>query len=331
MTYPTTRMRRLRQNATFRDMVRETHLSVDHLVQPLFACPGSGVDRPVASMPGCSQMSRDRLVEECRELWDLGLRSVLLFGIPEKKDPEGASAVDPHGVVPEAVRALKAALPEMLVWCDICLCEYTDHGHCGILQNGRVDNDATLPQLAKMAVVCAHAGADVVAPSDMMDGRVGALRRTLDEGGYTDTVLVSYAAKYASAFYGPFREAAECAPRFGDRKSYQMDPGNGDEALREVALDLAEGADMVMVKPALAYLDIIHRIKETFRVPVAAYNVSGEYSMIKAAAAQGWVDGERLALEVLLSMRRAGADVILTYHAKEIARHLAAEGKGRWI
>jgi porphobilinogen synthase len=325
MGFPETRMRRLRRTENLRRMVAETRLSASQLVQPLFVCPGQGVTRPIESMPGCAQMSVDRTVEECRQLHSLGLRSVILFGLPERKDATGSSALDPHGAVPEAVRAIKAALPEMLVWCDVCLCEYTDHGHCGILRGEGVDNDATLEQLQGMALVCARAGADVVAPSDMMDGRVGAIRLALDEAGWTDTVLVSYAAKYASAFYGPFREAAECAPRFGDRKSYQMDPANSNEALREVALDLEEGADMVMVKPALAYLDIIRRIKEEFLVPVAAYNVSGEYAMIKAAASRGWIDGERAALETLLSMRRAGADVILTYHAKEVAGVLQAQ------
>jgi len=275
-------------------------------------------------MPGCAQMSPDRAALEARALFDLGLRSVILFGIPEEKDAVGSGASDPEGVVPRAVRAIKEAAPEMLVWCDVCLCEYTDHGHCGVLRGETIDNDATLPRLAAMALACTRAGADVVAPSDMMDGRVGAIRRALDENGFEETILVSYAAKYASAFYGPFREAAECAPRFGDRKSYQMDPGNSDEALREVALDLAEGADMVMVKPALPYLDIIRRVKDRFGVPVAAYNVSGEFAMIQAAAQRGWIDGERAALEVLYSIHRAGADVILTYHAREAARLLGA-------
>jgi len=329
MGFPNTRMRRMRRTEAVRRMVQETRLSAEQLVQPLFVCPGKGVERPVASMPGCAQMSADRIVDECRSSRDAGIRSVILFGIPEAKDPLGSAATDPHGVVPEAVRAIKRALPDLLVWCDICLCEYTDHGHCGILDGERIDNDATLPQLQKMAVACAEAGADVVAPSDMMDGRVGAIRRALEEAGHVETILVSYAAKYASAFYGPFRDAAECAPRFGDRKAYQMDPANSDEALREVALDLEEGADMVMVKPALAYLDIIRRIKDEFRVPVAAYNVSGEYAMLHAAAERGWMDLDRAALEILLSMRRAGADVILTYHAKRVAELLAkGEGKG---
>jgi porphobilinogen synthase len=325
MGYPTVRMRRMRQNETVRRLVRETHLSLDRLVQPLFVCPGRGIENSIPSMPGCFQMSADRIVNECLDLYEMGLRNVLLFGIPEHKDPLGSAATDDHGVVPEAVRAIKDARPDLLVWCDICLCEYTDHGHCGIVQGNRIDNDATLPQLAKMALACAHAGADVVAPSDMMDGRVATIRQALDRAGFVDTILVSYAAKYASAFYGPFRQAAECAPRFGDRKAYQMDPANSDEALREVALDLEEGADMVMVKPALPYLDVIRRIKERFRVPVVAYNVSGEYAMIKAAQHLGWMDGERAALEVLTSIHRAGADVILTYHAKEAARILDGE------
>jgi porphobilinogen synthase len=324
MGFPTVRMRRMRQNETVRRLVRETSLQAAKLVQPLFVCPGEGVQRPVASMPGCFQMSADRIENECRELYALGLRSVILFGIPDHKDALGSAAVDDDGVVPAAVRRIKEALPDLLVWCDICLCEYTDHGHCGILRGEKVDNDATLEQLRKSALVCARAGADVVAPSDMMDGRVGAIRHGLDESGFTDTILVSYSAKYASAFYGPFREAAECAPRFGDRKSYQMDPANSDEALREVALDLEEGADMVMVKPALPCLDVIRRVKDTYGVPVAAYNVSGEYSMIQAAAQMGWLDGKRAAEEVLLSIHRAGADVILTYHAKEVARSLNA-------
>jgi len=271
-------------------------------------------------MPGIAQMSVDRIVEECRELRDCGIENVILFGIPAEKDATGSSAVLDDGIVPTAVRAIKTALPEMIVWCDVCLCEYTDHGHCGILRGPEIDNDATLPRLQAMALACAKAGADVVAPSDMMDGRVGAIRSTLDLAGMHQTVLVSYAAKYCSGFYGPFREAAESAPKFGDRRSYQMDPANTDEALREVALDLAEGADIVMVKPALSYLDIIRRVKDRFDVPIAAYNVSGEYAMVKAAAQNGWLDGDRVMKEVLLSIARAGASIILTYHAKEYAR-----------
>ncbi len=319
MEYPTVRMRRLRQSEPIRRLVRETRLDPAKLVQPLFVCPGEGIERPIESMPGVAQLSVDRLVEECRALAGLGTGSVLLFGIPDRKDATGSAAVDEKGIVPEAVRAIKEAFPDLLVWCDVCLCEYTDHGHCGVLAGDHVDNDATLPRLQAMALACAKAGADVVAPSDMMDGRVGAIRWALDAAGLQNTILVSYAAKYASAFYGPFREAAECAPRFGDRKSYQMDPANSDEALREVALDLEEGADMVMIKPALAYLDVIRRVKDRFQVPVVAYNVSGEYAMVKAAAERGWLDGARVTEEILLSIRRAGADVIVTYHAKEVA------------
>ncbi len=327
MSYPTHRPRRLRRTETLRRLVRETRLSVDDLVAPLFVCPGEGVRQAIASMPGCFRLSVDGIVSECRDLSRLGVPGVILFGIPERKDPEGESALDEDGVVPRALRALRREVPDLSLWADVCLCEYTDHGHCGPLTAGPdgrmdVDNDRTLPLLARAAVVLAQAGADVVAPSDMMDGRVGALRTALDTAGRTDVVIVSYAAKYASAFYGPFREAAGSAPAFGDRRGYQMDPANAAEALREVATDLEEGADVVMVKPALAYLDVVYRVKERFGVPVAAYNVSGEYSLIQAAAEKGWVDGKRVALESLLAMRRAGADVILTYFAKEAARWL---------
>jgi len=274
-------------------------------------------------MPGHAQLSVDEAVREAGALAKAGVGGVILFGLPEKKDPEGREAYDPEGIVPRALRALMKATPELLLWADVCLCEYTDHGHCGLLRGNEVDNDRTLPLLARAAVVYAEAGADIVAPSDMMDGRVGAIRGALDEAGRADTVIVSYAAKYASAFYGPFREAAESAPQFGDRRGYQMDPANGDEALREVALDLEEGADIVMVKPALPYLDVIRRVKDRFGVPVAAYNVSGEFAMIKAAGKLGWMDAERAALESLIGIRRAGADVILTYFAGEIAPRLA--------
>lgn len=320
MPFPNQRPRRLRQSAALRDLVRETRLDRDRLVQPLFVVPGTKVSRPIASMPGQAQLSVDQVVEEAKTLRDLGLRHLLLFGIPERKDALGSEASDDQGVIPRAVRALKKAVPELVVWCDVCLCEYTDHGHCGVLRDQQVDNDATLPRLAAMALACATAGADVLAPSDMMDGRVRAIRQALDGAQFEDRVLVSYAAKYASAFYGPFREAAESAPKFGDRRGYQMDPANSDEALREVALDLEEGADLVMVKPALPYLDVIRRVKDTFRVPVAGYNVSGEYAMVKAAAQQGWLDEERVLREILLSIHRAGADVIVSYHAKEAAR-----------
>jgi len=272
-------------------------------------------------MPGVDRVSVEVAVEDARALWKLGVRSVLLFGIPESKDPQGSGAWSDEGPVCQAIRQIKKELPDLVVWADVCLCEYTDHGHCGVLNvtGDRVDNDRTLPLLARASVAYAEAGADLIAPSDMMDGRVGAIRRALDQAGRTETPIVAYSAKYASAFYGPFREAAESAPKFGDRRGYQMDPGNAEEALREVALDLEEGADMVMVKPALPYLDVIRRVKERFGVPVAAYNVSGEYAMIKAAAQNGWLDGERAALESLTSIRRAGADVILTYFAKELA------------
>jgi len=323
MSFPTTRMRRLRRTENLRRMVRETRLSVDDLVLPLFVCHGKGVRQPIPSMPGVNRLSVDLLVEECREAAELGIPGVILFGIPETKDPLGSEGYDEHGIIAQAVRAVKAAVPDLLVWADVCLCEYTSHGHCGVLAGQEVDNDTTLPLLVREAVVYAQAGADVIAPSDMMDGRVGAIRRGLDEAGLVQTVIVSYAAKYCSAFYGPFRDAADSAPQFGDRRGYQMDPANGDEALREVALDLEEGADVVMVKPALAYLDIIWRVKERFGVPVAAYNVSGEYSLIRAAAEAGWVDGQRIALEVLTGIRRAGADIILTYFAKDAARWLA--------
>ena len=323
MSFPATRMRRLRRTENLRRMVRETRLSPDDFVMPLFVQHGEGVREPIASMPGNFRMSVDTLVEECREIAGLGIPAVILFGIPAAKDPVGSEGYDEHGIVAEATRAIKAAVPDLLVWADVCMCEYTSHGHCGILSGHEVDNDATLPLLARESVVYAEAGADVIAPSDMMDGRVGAIRTALDAAGYSDRVIVSYAAKYASAYYGPFRDAADSAPEFGDRRGYQMDPANGDEALREVALDLGEGADVVMVKPALAYLDIVWRVKQEFGVPVAAYSVSGEFSLIQAAAANDWVDLQRIAMETLLSIRRAGADIILTYFAKDAARWLA--------
>jgi porphobilinogen synthase len=327
MSFPRHRPRRLRRTETLRRMVRETRLSPDAFVAPLFVCEGEGIRREIGAMPGCSNMSVDVLVDECRELWGAGVPAVILFGVPDEKDPQGACAADPQGPVARALRALRAELPQMSLWADVCLCEYTDHGHCGPLATAPtgetiVDNDAALPRLADAALCYATAGADVVAPSDMMDGRVAAIRARLDDAGRSDVVLVSYAAKYASAFYGPFREAAGSTPSFGDRRSYQMDPGNAREALREVDADIAEGADAVMVKPALAYLDVIWRVKERVQVPVAAYNVSGEYSMVKAAAARGWVDEPRAILEMLTAIRRAGADIILTYFAKEAARLL---------
>ena len=319
MTYPQTRLRRLRATPALRALARETSLSAADLVQPLFVCHGEKVRRPVASMPGQAQLSVDEAAREAEALAKAGVGGVILFGLPASKDPEGREAYDEKGIIPKALRALRRAAPDLLLWADVCLCEYTDHGHCGILNGDQVDNDRTLPLLARASVAYAAAGADLIAPSDMMDGRVGAIRRALDDAGHAETPIVAYSAKYASAFYGPFREAAESAPKFGNRRGYQMDPANSDEALREVALDLEEGADMVMVKPALPYLDVIRRVKDRFGVPVAAYNVSGEFAMIRAAAQNGWLDGERAALETLTSIRRAGADVILTYFAKEIA------------
>jgi porphobilinogen synthase len=322
MEFPAYRPRRLRRNETLRRMVRETRLSVDQLILPLFVVPGSGVENPIGSMPGVAQRSVDKTVEECRAVADLGIPAVILFGLPERKDATGSHAYREDGVVPAAVRAIKKALPELMVITDVCLCEYTDHGHCGVLADQEVDNDATLDLLAKEALTHARAGADMVAPSDMMDGRVDAIRETLDEEGFDQLPIMSYAAKFASGFYGPFREAADSAPQFGDRRGYQMDPPNGNEALREVEMDINEGADIVMVKPALAYLDLIWRVKESFGYPVAAYQVSGEYSMIKAAAQQGWLDEERIVMETLTAIRRAGADLILTYFAKDAARLL---------
>jgi porphobilinogen synthase len=328
VSFPQQRPRRLRRTETIRRMVRETRLSPDNLVAPLFVCTGAGARREIAAMPGCHQLSPDLIVEEVRELVGIGVPGVILFGIPDHKDSEGRNAADDEGPVPTALRALRSEFPGLSLWADVCLCEYTDHGHCGPIEMGadgqpEVSNDAALPRLADAALAYARAGADIVAPSDMMDGRVGAIRTALDAAGRDDVVIVSYAAKYASAFYGPFREAAGSAPAFGDRRSYQMDPANAREALKEVALDLDEGADIVMVKPALAYLDVIWRVKERFDVPVAAYNVSGEYSMVKAAGRLGWVDEGRAAIEILTGIRRAGADVILTYFAKEVARLLA--------
>ena len=322
MQFPAYRPRRLRKNERVRQLVQETTLSVKNLIYPLFVGRGIHTARPVSSMPGVTQLSVDRAVVECREAIALGIPAVILFGIPEKKDATGSEAYSDHGVVQQAVRAIKETLPELIVVTDVCLCEYTDHGHCGIIKNGGVDNDGTLELLAKEALSHAHAGADIIAPSDMMDGRVGAIRRALDSNGFDQVAIMAYAAKYASGFYGPFREAADSTFQFGDRRSYQMDPANGDEAMREVELDIQEGADIVMVKPALAYLDIIYRVKQEFGYPVAAYNVSGEYSMIKAAGMNGWIDEERIILEVLLSIRRAGADMILSYFAKDAARLL---------
>jgi porphobilinogen synthase len=325
VSYPRLRLRRFRRGETWRRAVRETSLVADDLVYPLFVVGGEGVRNPVASMPGVFQLSVDLIVEEAQEVEALGIPAVILFGVPSEreKDAEGSAGYDPNGLVPTAIRAIKEVVPSLLVWADVCLCEYTDHGHCGLLtEHGEVDGDASLPLLARAAVAYAEAGADAVAPSDMMDGRVGAIRTALDDADLGNVPIVSYAAKYASAFYGPFRDVAHSAPASGDRKGYQMDPANADEALREVELDIEEGADMVMVKPAGPYLDVIFRVKETFGVPTAAYQVSGEYALIKAAADKGWVDEERVMMESLIAIKRAGADLILTYYAKDAARVL---------
>ncbi len=322
MSFPKTRLRRTRRTDALRRMVRETRLSRDALVMPLFVRDGGGAPEPIASMPGCARHTIASLVDEARAVRDAGVPGVILFGIPATKDATGSAGYDPEGIVARAIRGLKRETPELLVWADVCLCEYTDHGHCGVIDGGEVVNDATLPLLAKAATVYADAGADIIAPSDMMDGRVAAIRTALDAARHESVPIVSYAAKYASAFYGPFRDAAGSTPAFGDRRAYQMDPANVEEALREVAADLDEGADIVMVKPALAYLDVIRRVKDRFGVPVAAYNVSGEYAMIRAAAERGWIDEERAILETLTAIRRAGADIILTYFAKEVAPRL---------
>jgi len=303
-------------------MVSETHISTDDLVMPFFVCPGKKVRNPIDSMPGNYQLSVDMLTEEVKEVASLGIPAILLFGIPESKDEDGSVACREDGIVQQAIRAIKKEVPEMYVIADVCNCEYTTHGHCGTIVNGDVHNDKTLETLGKQSVSLAQAGVDMVAPSDMMDGRVGHIRRELDNAGYEYLPIMSYAAKYASAFYGPFRDAAESAPQFGDRSTYQMPITNSDEAVREIALDLEEGADIVMVKPAMNYLDIVYRIKHEFRVPVAAYNVSGEFSMVKAAAEKGWIDSDRLITEIATSIKRAGADIIITYHAKELANIL---------
>jgi len=322
MSFPVHRSRRLRKTELLRSLVRETRISAASFVYPLFVCPGSNVRQEVSSMPGVFQQSAEKIVEDCREVESLGIPGVILFGLPESKDPRGASSLQKDGVVQRAIEAIRKAKLNLVVITDVCLCEYTDHGHCGIIEDGEVSNDATLEILAEQSLSHARAGADIVAPSDMMDGRVAAIRRKLDANNFQDLPILSYAAKYCSGFYGPFREAADSAPQFGDRRSYQMDPGNAREALKEVALDLEEGADMIMVKPALPYLDVIHRVREEFHVPVAAYNVSGEYSMVKAAAQNGWLDEKRVVLEILTGIQRAGADIILTYHAKAAARWL---------
>jgi porphobilinogen synthase len=324
MRYPIYRPRRIREQEHLRRMVRETRLSVDQFISPLFVVPGEDIRQEIRSMPGNFHLSIDRLLEEVKEVQDLGIPAIILFGLPEGKDAEGSSGYADDGIIPRAVRALKQAVAGMTVIADVCLCEYTSHGHCGVVEGEHVVNDASVELLAKAALAYVKAGADMVAPSDMMDGRVQAIRQALDGAGFGHIPMMSYAAKYASSFYGPFREAADSAPQFGDRRSYQLDPANSQEAMREVRLDIEEGADIIMVKPALPYLDIIYRVKQTFDLPVAAYNVSGEYAMIKAAAQQGWIDGERVMLEALLSIKRAGADMILTYFAKEAARLLAS-------
>jgi len=322
MSYPVHRPRRLRRSEALRGLVRETRLTTAGLIYPLFVCPETQVRREITSMPGVFQQSADKIVEEAREIEGLGIPGVMLFGLPEAKDPRGTSSTSATGVVQRAVEAIRKADLKLLVLSDVCLCEYTDHGHCGVIENGEVANDPTLPILAEQALSHARAGADIVAPSDMMDGRVAAIRKKLDEHKFENIAILSYAAKYCSGFYGPFREAADSAPQFGDRRSYQMDPANAREALKEVALDLDEGADIVMVKPALPYLDIIRQVRDRFDVPVAAYNVSGEYAMVKAAVQKGWLDEQRVVLEILTGIQRAGAGIILTYHAKDVARWL---------
>lgn len=322
MGFPITRLRRLRTNAAMRRLVRQTQLSVDDLVYPLFTCPGSDVKEPIGSMAGCFHLSPDVIGAEAAEVASLGIGAVLLFGLPQTKDAEGSEAWSADSAVGQAIKAIKKAAPDLLVITDVCLCAYTDHGHCGVIADGKIDNDATCERLAKMAVAHAEAGADIIAPSDMMDGRVGVIRTALDDAGFSDTAVMAYSAKYASAFYGPFRDAAHSAPGFGDRKSYQMDPGNSDEAIREIALDIEEGADIVMVKPALPYLDIIYRAKQRFDVPIAAYNVSGEYMCLNAAADAGLIDRTDAMMETLVSLKRAGADIIITYFAKTAAKLL---------
>ncbi|GCE02860.1 porphobilinogen synthase [Dictyobacter aurantiacus] len=320
--FPHVRLRRLRQNETIRSLVRETHLRVDQLIYPMFIAEGVQEPQEIASMPGIMQWPLDQVTGEARRIADLGIPAILLFGIPNEKDAVGSQAYAEHGVIQEAIRRLKAEIPELLIITDVCLCEYTDHGHCGVIHNGTVQNDESLNLLAQMALSHVEAGADIVAPSDMMDGRVGVLRHTLDEHGFNQTPIMAYSVKYASGFYGPFREAAGSAPQFGDRRAYQMDPANVREALRELEQDINEGADMVMVKPALSYLDVIRQVRDHCDLPVVAYNVSGEYSMVKAAAQNGWIDEQRIVMELLTSIRRAGADMIITYFAPDVAHWL---------
>ena len=324
MTFPIHRPRRLRRSEALRGFVRETHLSTNGLVYPMFACPGNKVRTEISSMPGVHQQSPDQIVEECREVAGFGIPAVILFGLPERKDETGSESASAQGAVQRSIEAIRKAKLNLLVITDVCLCEYTSHGHCGVVEGGEILNDPSVALLANAALSHARAGADIVAPSDMMDGRVAAIRNKLDENNFQDVAILSYAAKYCSAFYGPFREAAQSAPQFGDRRSYQMDPGNAREALREVALDLEEGADIIMVKPALSYLDVIQRVRQRFDVPIAAYNVSAEYSMVKAAALKGWIDEQRIVLEIMTSIQRAGASIVLTYHAKDVPRWLKA-------
>ena len=320
--FPQLRLRRLRRTEALRTLVQENRIDVSDIIYPMFVVEGKGIKQEISSMPGIFRCSPDQLPAGVEEVAGLKIPAVLLFGIPQDKDETGSSAYQPDGVVQEAIRVIKSTVPELLVITDVCLCEYTTHGHCGVVTNAAVDNDRTLPLLAKMALSHIEAGADIVAPSDMMDGRVKAIRETLDAKGCEHIPILSYAAKYASAFYGPFKEAAESTPQFGDRRSYQIDPPNVREALREVEQDIAEGADIIMVKPALAYLDVIRKVRDTFNCPLAAYNVSGEYAMVKAASQQGWLDERQVVLEILTAIKRAGADIILTYHAKEVARWL---------
>jgi len=322
MAFPVTRLRRLRKSPVIRDLVRETKLSRDDLVMPLFVRPGKGVQKEIASMPGNYQLSIDLLTNRCQQLYDLGVKAILLFGIPEKKDKTGDVACAPDGIVQQAIGAIKRSVPDLYIIADVCNCEYTTHGHCGTIVNGDVDNDQTLITLARQSVSLAKAGVDMIAPSDMMDGRVGAIRTALDENSFHNIPIMAYSIKYASAFYGPFRDAAESAPQFGDRKTYQMDHANSREAMNEAEQDIIEGADIIMVKPALSYLDIIYKVKNQFHIPVAAYNVSGEFSMVKAAAEKGWLDENRIVKEILTSIKRAGADIIISYHTQEIINEL---------
>ncbi len=322
MAFPITRLRRLRQSEVTRNMIRETQLTRNDLIMPLFVRPGKGIANPINSMPGNYQLSVDKLVEKCKALYNEGVQSVLLFGIPEHKDEHGLVACEDNGIVQQATRAIKKEVPELFVIADVCNCEYTTHGHCGTIIDGDVDNDSTLVTLAKQSVSLSQAGVDMIAPSDMMDGRVGYIRKALDENKFQNMPIMAYSAKYASAFYGPFRDAAESAPQFGNRATYQMDPANSNEAIREVEQDILEGADIVMVKPALSYLDVIQRVKTEFNMPVCAYNVSGEFSMVKAAAEKGWIDEERITLEILTSMKRAGTDLIISYHTQDVITKL---------